>query len=45
MMKWSAVEPQQQERRFIWARLIRNDEGMIMACVPEAVIIISTGSN
>jgi tryptophan-rich hypothetical protein len=36
--KWTAREPQLQERHFIVTRLIRNEDEKIVACDLEAVI-------
>ena len=38
MTKWSAVEPKRKERHFIVTRLIRNEQGTLIACELEAVI-------
>lgn len=38
MTKWSAIEVKRKERHFIVTRLIRNEQGTLIACELEAVI-------
>ena len=38
MTKWSTAEPRRKQRHFIVTRLIRNEQGTIIACELEAVI-------
>jgi tryptophan-rich hypothetical protein len=36
--KWTAVQPANKEKHFLVTRVIRNEEGIVVACILEAVI-------
>jgi tryptophan-rich hypothetical protein len=38
LSKWTAVAVEQKERHFVVSKLIRDDDGNIIACELEAVI-------
>jgi len=37
LSKWTAVKPQNKEKHFLVTRVIKNEQGSVLACILEAV--------